>query len=146
MITVGRVVEGPGLVDDPLAAFLRFNYHALDLIQPIGDLRVQGNCSLDGGMCVELGWKGDLTQNVLHDVGTKSLRRDPDRIPSEEHMLETPDLRAQGARVTHFTAKRLQSEPDGPAGRVAGCPRFPRSGVRCVPVGAQRPAVDKGVR
>src|SRR5580704_4515962 len=146
MIAVSRVIEGPGFVDNPLAAFLRFNYHTLDLIQPICDLRVQRNRRLDGCLCVEFGWKGDLKQNVLHDVGTKALRRDPDRITSEEHMLESPDFCAQGARVTHFAAERMQSEPDGTAGRVAGCPRFARSGVRCVSVGAQRPAVDKGVR
>src|ERR1700757_2715592 len=40
----------------------------------------------------------------------------------------------------------MQSEPQGAARRVAGGPRFARSSVRCVPVSAQRPAVDKGVR
>ena len=48
VITVSRVIERPGFVDDSHAGFLRFNNHFFDVINAVFDLRVQCHTCLDG--------------------------------------------------------------------------------------------------
>ncbi len=137
--------ERSRLVDDAHARLLGLDDDALDLRELVLDLRVQGHRRFDRGLRMEFGRKRDLEQHVLHDVAAERLR-ERHGLALEQDVLETPGLRRQRGGVAHLASQREQREPHRAAGRIAGRPALARSGVRRVPVGAQRAAVDPRVR
>lgn len=117
-----------------------------DLIEAGGHFGVEQDRGLDGRLRVELGRKGNLEQDLLHDVGAESLRRDFDGVPLEEHVLEAPARRGERAGVAHLALESEQGMPHGAARRIAGGPTLARAGVRRVAIGSECPAVEEGVR
>ena len=145
VVAVGGIGERAGLVDDAHARFLGFDDDAVDRVDPVLHLRVQLHRALDRGLRVELGREADLEQHVLHHVAAERLR-ERDRLALEQHVLEAPGLRRQRRWITHLAGHRDEGVAHRAAGRVSGRPALARAGVRRVPVGAQRTAIDPGVR
>src|ERR1700745_4092665 len=99
MIAVGRVSQRTGFVDNALAALLGFNDYALDRLETIFHLRMQRQRGFNSGLGMEFRRERDLEQNVLHHVGRESLIRDSKRFAPEEHILKTPQFRAERAAL-----------------------------------------------
>ena len=72
VVTVGEVVHGLELlVDDADAGLVCTVGDLLDVLGGLAhgcELLVDDGCGLDGGLRVELGWVGDLEEDVLHDI------------------------------------------------------------------------------
>jgi hypothetical protein len=128
-------------VDDPHTRLLRFDHDALDIRDPVAYQRVQGHRGFDRGLRVKLGWKRDLEQHVLHDVGAERLWQ-RQRLPFEQDIAEAPGLGTQRGGVAHLTRERDEGMPHGPAGRIARRPTLARSGVRRVPIRPKRASVE----
>src|SRR5216110_2323335 len=144
VIAVGGIGERPYLVDDAHARLLGLDDDALDVGEPLPDLRMQGHRRLDCRLGVELGRVGDLEQHVLHDVAAEGLRQ-RERPALEEHVVEAPGLRRQRGRVAHLPVERHERMAHPTAGGIARRPALARAGVGGMPIGAQRAAVDPGV-
>ena len=106
---------------------------------------MQRHRALHRGLRVELRRKADLEQHVFHHVAAERLRQ-RERLALEQHVLETPGLRAQRRWIAHFALQREQRVAHRAAGGIAGRPALARTGVRRVTIGAQRAAVDPRVR
>src|SRR5436190_8211543 len=123
MIAIRRVIERPGFVNDANGRFLGGEDDLLNLIEPRTDLWMQFDGSLDRGLGVELRWKGDFEQNVLHHIGAKSPRYF-ERLTTKEHIREAPGFGRKRRRITHFTAQRHQRVLDRAPRRIACRPRL----------------------
>ncbi len=106
---------------------------------------MQRHARLDTGLRVKLGRVGDLEQHVFHDVAAIAAL-ELERPAPEQHVVVAPGPRAERRRVAHLARHRDQREAHRAARRVAGSPALARARVRRVPVGAQRAAVDPGMR
>ena len=145
MVTIGGVVERPGLVDDANAGLLRLDDDFLDVVDATPDRLVQRHSRFDRGLRVELRREGDLEQDIFHHVATvQALERE--RFAFEQHVVIAPHLCGQRGRIAHFTAHRDQRQAHRPAGRVARRPALARPRVRGVAIGPQGPAVDPRMR
>src|ERR1700759_4974823 len=102
MVPIRRIIERSTFVDNPLAAFLGFNHYPLYLPEAVCDLGMDFQSCFNCCLGVEFSRKGDLKQDVLHDVRSKPLDGDPDLLTSEKHVLESPGSGAQRTRITHL--------------------------------------------
>lgn len=71
MVTVREVVKRTLLVNDPNGGFLSTDDDALNVIRAFAErfqLIVKNVGTFHRGLCVELGWIGDLEQDILHDT------------------------------------------------------------------------------
>ena len=118
----------------------------LDLVDPVGDLRMQLHRALHRGLRVELGREADLEQDVLHHVAAERPL-ELERLALERDVVEAPGLRRStptDSRRTPFD--RVQRVRHRTAAGIAGRPALARAGVRRVAIGAQRAVVDPAVR
>ena len=102
MIAVRRVVERTGFIDDTVTGFLGFNHDTLDLIDTIDDLRMQGNGGFNCCLGVELGWKGNLEQNIFHRVGAVALG-ELERFLAKRDILKSPGGCGDRRGIAHLT-------------------------------------------
>ena len=145
VVAVGRIIEGPRLVDNAHARLLRFDNYLVDVIEPVLHLFMQRHGRFYGGLCMKFGRVGDLEEDIFHDIGAITLR-ERERIAVEQHVVITPGLRTQRRRITHFTGHRDERETHPATRRIARCPALARPRVRCMSIGAQRTTVNPGVR
>src|SRR5256885_15082925 len=88
---------------------------------------------------------GDLKQHVLHHLAAeRALELDP--LALEENVVEAPGPGGERRRVTPLPGPGDEREPYRPRSSIARGPALARAGVRRVAVGAQRLAVDPGLR
>ena len=73
----------------------------VDLPEAVFDLRVQGHGTLDRGLGVELGGKGDLEEDVLHDVAAVGAL-ELEGLALEEDIVEAPGLGREHRRIAHL--------------------------------------------
>ena len=144
MVAVGRIVERPFLVDDPDGRLVGHDFDFLDLADPLFDFGMEQDRRFDRRLRVKLGGKRDFEKYVLHHVGAV-VSRELERFTLEEHVVKPPRLGAQNGRVAHFAGARDERQAHGAAGGVPRRPRFARTGVGRVAVGAQALPVDEGV-
>ena len=60
MVAVGGVGERADLVNDTDGQLVGLNHNAVNLVQVVLDLGMEGQGALDGGLGVELGREGNL--------------------------------------------------------------------------------------
>ena len=106
---------------------------------------MQRHRRFDRGLGVELGRIGNLEQHVLHHIGAVGAL-EAERLALEQHVVEAPIGRGEHRGIAHLAGRADERQAHGAARRVARGPALARAGVRRVAIGAQRLAVDEGLR
>lgn len=89
MISIGWIIEWAGLVDDAVTRLLGLDHDAIDLVESIDNLRVQGDCRLDCSLGMKFGRKGYLEENIFHRIGSIALG-EFERFFAKGDVLESP--------------------------------------------------------
>ncbi len=144
VVAIGRIVQGPRLVDDAHPGFLGLDHDALDAIELVAHLGMQLHGCLHRRLGMELGREGDLEQHVFHHIAAKGLAV-AQRIALEQHILEAPGLGGERGGIAHLAGGSHEGQPHAAGGGIAGRPALARTGVGRVAIGAQGRAVDPGV-
>ena len=144
VVPVGGVVQRPALIDDAHGRLLGGEFDMVDLIQAPDHLVVQLNRTLHRSLGMELHREGDLEQDVLHHIAAEGAGQ-LEGLTLEQHIIEAPAWRAQGAGIAHLTVAGHECQAHGPGGGVSRRPGFAPAGVGGVSVGAQCAAVGPGV-
>src|SRR5260370_937695 len=72
-----------------IASCLRLDVDPLDLIEARADLWVQLNRRLNGCLSMKLGGKGNLEEDILHNIRGE-WSRDRDRLAAKQYIAKTP--------------------------------------------------------
>src|SRR5471032_3404470 len=145
VIAVGGVIERTLFIDDTNRRFVRADRDLLDvfdLLTRFRELAMQGHRRFHRRLRVEFSWEGDLEQDVFHHVRTV-WTLELELVALEEHVVEAPCFSGQNRRIAHLARLRDQRETHGTRGRIAGCPRFARTRIRCVTIRTQRMTIHK---
>ena len=148
VITVSKVVHWLELLvndaDAGLVGAARDMLNVLSRLAHGNQLLADFLGGLNGGLGVELGWVGDLEQDVLHDVRAV-WALELEWLALEEDIVETPDWSGENGRNTWLAGLDLQGEVDGALASVTGSPGLAGHGVWRVAVGAERLAINPGL-
>src|SRR6476661_283925 len=107
---------------------MRVDSNLFDGVDAFDHLWVQPHGRFSRGLRMELGWEGNLEQNIFHDVAAQ-WSMDLDGLAVHEYILESPTRRGQRRVITHFAGHRPQSQLDCSRGSVAGRPALARASV-----------------
>ena len=144
MITVGVVVQWPGLVDDARTGFLGLDLDLLDLVDSFSHLGMELKRAFDRGLRVELGREGNLEKDVLHHV-TAQLTLQHHFPATEQHILKTPIPGRGRRRVADFALEREQGKLHGAPAGIPGRPALARAGIGRMPISSQGTSIDPGL-
>jgi hypothetical protein len=106
---------------------------------------MQFHRTLDRRLGVELGRKTDLEQHILDHVAAIRTRQ-AEWLSLEQNLIKAPGRGSQHRRITHFTLAATERQQHTARAGIAGRPGFARTGVRRVPISAQRLTIDKSLR
>ena len=136
MIPIRRIYERSFFVDDPNSGLLSMNRDFLNGIKPIDNIRMQLHGRFGCGLCMKLGGKRHLEQDVFHHVAAERSA-DDHRLVLEHDIVKAPTRCRQRRGVSLFAGHGPQRQLNRSLSRVASSPAFARTGIRCMSIRAE---------
>src|SRR5207237_9296732 len=106
---------------------------------------MQSEGSLDGGLRVEFRGKGNLEQDIFHDIRAEGLGQ-LNGLAAKERIAKSPGFGRKRRGITYFSLDRQKGMLDAAAGSVAGRSGFGRTCAGSVAVGRECASTQPGLR
>src|SRR5439155_9967388 len=94
---------------------------------------------------MKLGWKRNLEENVLHDIGAQGATP-REWFAAKENIVKSPVLCRQCRRIAHLSLHGRERETNPSTRGGASRPRLARAGIGSVPVHPKTAAIGPGIR
>ncbi|MNJ50152.1 hypothetical protein D3C77_454140 [compost metagenome] len=152
VVAVSGVGQLADLGDDADRRLMGGDDDAIDFMQAVTHLGMQGHRRFTGSLGVELGGEADLEQHVLHHVAGKRLGETERALVfgferqvlvgmAEQHIVEAPLRRSEHPGHTHLASQGHIGQAHASTGGIPRRPGFTRAGIGCMAIGTQGLAV-----